>query len=202
MKQLHCKNLFGWSAFNPERNIDFNSLLWVRPEGNVMVDPLPLSLHDANHVVTLGGVDIVVLTNSDHVRSAEAIASQFGAILYGPAAERESFPIACQHWLKDSEVVVPGLVAYQLDGSKTPGELALLLNNNTLIMGDLIRCHVAGELCLLPDAKLKNKDNALASLKKLAALSGITTVWLGDGWPIFHYGGQALQDLADKMALE
>ena len=27
-------------------NIDFNSTVWVRPEGNVVIDPLPLSDYD------------------------------------------------------------------------------------------------------------------------------------------------------------
>ena len=39
MKQLHRKDLFGWSVFNPERNLDFNSVLYVREGGNVLVDP-------------------------------------------------------------------------------------------------------------------------------------------------------------------
>ena len=68
-----------------------------------------------------------------------------------PAGEEDTFPISCERWLHDNEEVVPGLIAYQLDGSKTPGELALLLEHTTLITGDLIRCHIGGELCMLPE---------------------------------------------------
>ena len=36
MKRLHRPHLFGWSVFNEDRNIDFHSTVWVRPEGNVV----------------------------------------------------------------------------------------------------------------------------------------------------------------------
>jgi hypothetical protein len=46
LKKLHRTDLFGWSVFDEERNIDFNGTLWVRPQGNVLIDPLPLIEHD------------------------------------------------------------------------------------------------------------------------------------------------------------
>jgi hypothetical protein len=186
MKQLHRKDLFGWSEFNPERNLDFNSVLWVRAGGNVLIDPL-------------GGAKTIVVTNSDHCRDTFHIAKVTGASVYGPDCERENFPIACDHWLLDGEEPVPGLVAYQLNGSKTPGELALLLGQDTLVTGDLIRGHVAGELCLLPDAKLGNVAQAKQSVQRMAALPGITTVLVGDGWSVFNQGGEALRALAHSL---
>ena len=199
MKQLHRKDLFGWSEFNQERNLDFHSVLWVREQGNVLIDPLPLSEHDQLHLQTLGSVSIIVITNSDHCRDAENIAAQTGAKIYGPSGEQENFPIACDRWISDNEEIAPGLIAYQLEGSKTPGELALLLENNTLITGDLIRCHVAGKLCLLPDAKLTDKKLAQQSATRLANLSAIDTVLTGDGWPIFKNGSAALKRLVEAI---
>jgi Metallo-beta-lactamase superfamily len=196
MKQLHRKDLFGWSEFNPERNLDFNSVLWVRADGNVLVDPLPMSAHDQQHLRHLGGANFIIITNSDHCRDAFHIAKVTGADIYGPAEEQKSFPLVCDHWLSDNNEIVPGLRAYQLNGSKTPGELALVLEGDTLITGDLIRCHVGGELCLLPEAKLTDATLAKQSVKRLAELSGINTVLVGDGWPLFNQGGVALKNLA------
>src|SRR5262245_10565977 len=124
MKRLHRTDLFGWSQFNEERNIDFNSVLWTREDGNVVIDPLPLSLHDAEHLKQLGGVSLIIITNSDHVRASVHLATSTGARLVGPQAESASFPIACDRWLADGEEVVAGLRAYEMTGSKTPGELA------------------------------------------------------------------------------
>ena len=199
MKQLHRKDLFGWSEFNEERNLDFHSVLWVREQGNILVDPLPMSEHDARHLQTLGGASIIVITNSDHCRDAEQIAGKTGAAIYGPAGEQASFPIACSRWISDNEEIVPGLKAYRLEGSKTAGELALVLENSTLITGDLIRCHVGGELCLLPEAKLTDRNLASKSVIRLASLPGIDTVLPGDGWPIFHDGSAALKRLVESI---
>lgn len=199
MKSLHRPDLFTWSEFDPSRNVDFHGLCWVRPEGNVLVDPLPLSPHDAAHLATLGDVRWIVITNSDHTRAARALAETTGAALLGPAAERETFPFPCDRWLADGDEVVPGLVALALDGSKTPGELALVLAGDTLICGDLVRAHRAGSLMLLPDGKLADKQAAVASVRRLADLPGIEVVLVGDGWSVFHGGREQLSALAGVL---
>jgi hypothetical protein len=199
MKSLHRKDLFGWSVFDNERNLDFHSLLWTRPSGNIVIDPLPLSEHDYRHLQQLGGISVIVITNSDHCRAAESLARTTGAMLYGPAGEREGFKLTCQRWLDDAEEIVHGLISYRMEGSKTPGELALILEDTTLITGDLIRSHIGGELCLLPEAKLTDRQAAIASVKRLAALPNLQSVLPGDGWPIFKHGGEALQKLADTL---
>ena len=121
MKRLHRPNLFGWSFFNEERNIDFHSVVWVRPDGNVVIDPLPLSDHDEAHLRELGGVAWIVITNSDHVRDSISLAENTGAQLMGPSQEANKFPVECTRWLTDGDEVVPGMSALELEGSKTPG---------------------------------------------------------------------------------
>lgn len=197
MKALHRKELYGWSVFDEARNLDFHSVLWVRPEGNVVIDPLPLSAHDAAHLRALGGVAWVVVTNSEHVRNTRELVSTFGAKVAGPRAEAETFPLPCDRWLATGESLVPGLEALELHGSKTPGELALLLEDTTLVTGDLIRGHVGGRLNLLPDAKLKDSARARASVRELAERwPRIDAVLVGDGWPVFRGGRAALEELA------
>lgn len=197
MKRLHRPDLFTWSCFDESRDIDFNSVAWIRPDGNVLIDPLPLSDHDRAHLQRLGGAALVIVTNGDHTRAAEAIAKEFGAALQGPRAEREGFPLACERWLGDGDEPVPGLRVFELHGSKTPGELALVLDGTTLITGDLIRAHAATTLHLLPEAKLTDRAQAVASIKRIAdTCPQIDTVLVGDGWPLFHGGAQALAALA------
>lgn len=198
MKRLHRSDLYGWSVFDEGLDIDFHSVLWVRPEGNVVIDPLPLSDHYKAHLENLGSVATIVITNSDHTRGSAALAEATGARILGPAGEREG--LECDGWLSDGDVVVPGLVALALEGSKTPGELALLLEDTTLITGDLIRAHEAGKLRLLPDPKLSDKASAIASLRRLTDLEGIEAVLPGDGWPVFRDGARALAELAAEFA--
>lgn len=199
MRALHRPDLFSWSAFDAARNVDFNGLCVVRPGGNVLVDPMPLSDHDRAHIEALGGVAWIVVTNSDHTRATDAIRAWSGAKVAGPAAERDRFPIGCDRWLADGDTVAPGLDALALDGSKTPGELALVLDQTTLITGDLVRAHAGGSLMLLPAAKLADPAAAAGSVRRLAALPHITAVLVGDGWPVFRDGGARLSELAAAL---
>jgi DNA transposition AAA+ family ATPase len=52
---------------------------------------------------------------------------------------------------------------------------------------------------LLPDSKLTNKAQALESLSRLAELKGIEAVLVGDGWPVFQGGSQALKALLREL---
>jgi hypothetical protein len=200
MKSLHRPDLFCWSEFDRERNVDFHSIAWIRPEGNVLVDPLPLSEHDWAHLHSLGGAAWIVITNSDHIRASQKIAEKTGAQIAAPSGEKDTFPIPVQRWLGDGDFIVPGLNAVELHGSKTPGELAFLLEETTLITGDLVRAHQAGSLMLLPDAKLIDRSLAIASVRRLAQLTKIEAVLVGDGWQIFHDGHNYLQVLLDRCA--
>lgn len=195
MKRLHRKDLYGWSVFDEDRDIDFHSVLWAREEGNVVIDPLPLSDHDRAHLHALGGAAYIVVTNSDHVRDAASLARETGARIVGPGAEADGFPLECDRWVTDGDEVVPGLATLEMQGSKTPGELALLLEESTLVTGDLIRAHEGGALCLLPDTKLTDKRKAIESVRRVAALPRLHALLPGDGWPVFRNASDVLGEL-------
>jgi len=195
MKRLHRKDLYCWSEFAERLDIDFNSFAWTREGGNVLVDPLPLSEHDRKHLRELGGAAWIVLTNSAHVRGAQEIAAEFGCKIAGPSAEREGFPIPCDRWLKDGEEFLPGLRVLELAGSKTPGELALILEDTTFISGDLLRSHRAGELMLLkPEQGIKDRAQAVASLRRVLAYERLQALLVGDGWCVFRDGRKVLEE--------
>jgi hypothetical protein len=195
MKTLHRADLFGWSVFDEARNVDFNGTFW-NAHGGVLIDPMPLSDHDRAHVDSLGGAQTVVVTNSDHTRAAVTLASELGAKLVGPQAEQAALGWSDARWVGEGDEIVPGLMALELAGSKTPGELALVLEGTTLVTGDLVRGQRGGRLNRLPDAKLSDVTAAEASIARLASLDRIEAVIVGDGWPIFAGGGRALGSLA------
>lgn len=196
MKELHRPDLFTWSRYDEPLHVDFNGVLWCRPSGNVLIDPPPLPDHDARHLEQLGGVDSIVLTTSDHVRGAWEISTRTGAHLLGPAGERGSFPLRCEGWLSDADEPFPGLVVRELDGSKTDGELALVLHDTTVIFGDAVRAHRAGALMLLRRDKVRDPTRLIESVRRVRALHPrITDVLVGDGWPAFNVGGALLDAL-------
>lgn len=200
MKPLHQDRWYCWSQFDAARDMDFHSFVCQRPQGNVVVDPLPISEHDLAHLRRLGGASWVVVTNSDHVRDAERVCELTGAQLAGPHAEKADFPLKCHRWLGDGAELLPGVSALEMNGSKTPGELALLFDGQTLVTGDLVRGQRAGELNLLPGPKLRDPKAAIQSVQRLGAIPGIEAVLPGDGWPVFRNGAQALRSLIQGLS--
>jgi glyoxylase-like metal-dependent hydrolase (beta-lactamase superfamily II) len=200
MKRLHRRDLWCWSTFNERLDIDFNSFVWTRPSGNVVIDPLAMSEHDRAHLTKLGGVAWIVVTNSGHVRGTAELAAAFpGCKVAGPAGEREKFPIACDAWLGEREPMFDWRV-YEMEGSKTPGELALLIDHSTLITGDLVRAHRPASLMMLhADQGLTNAAAARESIARLAALPHLDAVLVGDGWCLFGDCHAPLHALADAL---
>jgi glyoxylase-like metal-dependent hydrolase (beta-lactamase superfamily II) len=196
MKRLHRPDLFAWSSYDEGQQIDFNGVLWRREGGNVLVDPVPLAPHDDRHLAELGGAAWILITNSAHVRGAREIAARTGAQLLGPTGERAGFPAPCERWLRDGDEPFPGLKVRELSGSKTEGELALVLDETTAVFGDLVRAHAAGALQLLRRDKLRNPAAAAESVRRVRALHPrIEHVLVGDGWSAFRNGGALLDEL-------
>ena len=195
MRATHRPDIFTFAAFDPARDLDFNGYFIQREGGNILVDPVAMIDHDRAHAEALGGVAWIIVTNSDHVRDTAALAEVFSAKIAGPAAERESFPCRCDQWLTTGSF--QGLEVLELDGSKTPGELCLIIDDNTLITGDLIRAQRGGTLNLLPAPKLADPAAALSSVKPLAARKTIEAVLVGDGWPLFSNGHTHLARLIE-----
>jgi glyoxylase-like metal-dependent hydrolase (beta-lactamase superfamily II) len=199
MKRLHRRDLWCWSSYYEKLDIDFNSFVWTRQSGNIVIDPLPMTPHDREHLKKLGGAAWIVVTNSDHVRGTRALAEELGAKVAGPAQERERFPIACDAWISEREPLLDWRV-YELEGSKTPGELALLIDHSTLVTGDLVRAHRAASLMMLrPEQGLRDAAAARESVARLAALPHLEAVLVGDGWPLFADCHEALRAISDSL---
>lgn len=196
MKQLHRPDLFTWSRYDERLRIDFNGILWQRDGGNVLVDPPPLAEDDVSHLEALGGAVAIVLTTSDHVRAARELAARTGARLLAPTGERATFPVAVAGWLTDGDEPFPGLRVRELAGSKTEGELALVLDETTAIFGDAVRAHRAGALMFLAREKLRDPARLVESVRRVFALHPrIAHVLVGDGWCAFNDGGALLHAL-------
>lgn len=201
MKELPGKEIYTWSTYSDEHQIDFHSFLIYLIEGNILVDPLPFSPEDEKDLLGLGPIAAIVLTNSDHIRGSEEIAKKLGVPIYAPDGERDAFPFRIVRWLKDGDFVVPELQVFAMEGSKTKGELALILEKTTLITGDLIRSHEEERLTLLPDEKLKDKTKVIASIKRLIALPDLKTVLVCDGGPMIEDGKVQLEALVKAQEL-
>jgi len=207
IKRTACAGIFTWSAFQAERGIDFNGFLWVRPEGNVLIDPMELDQEGLADVHAKGGAAWILLTNYDHLRAAPRLADVLAAKILAPAGERERFgqDAGLVHGWFSTSADLPVDLQEEIDvielrGGKSPIEAALFLKEpGALVFGDLVRSHVSGRLMLLPDPKLTDRAMALESLAALRSLTP-AAVLLGDGDSFFFRAAEAFSEFLDSLA--
>jgi len=199
MKALHRPDLFGWTQFNEELNLDSHSLFWVRHEGNVVVDPVHATDHDLRHMAQLGGVSAILLTCSGNLRESEALSEMTGAKIYAPSQARAQLASECDEWLEPGPSPFHGLEAIEIQGPSNSGELAYLLDGTTLLIGDFLRGTIAGSLSLLSPDQIRSHKEARSSLQGLASLEHVEAVWVANGWPLFHRAAEKLNALVADL---
>lgn len=173
-----------WSAWQPDRDLYFNSWFVEGPAGNFVVDPLPGddALYAAIRAKGLAGVAI---TNRDHERAAAAFAQEFDAQLIVPARDAAEMSVTPDRTVDDGDDVF-GWRVVRFDGMKSPGEFALFrASDRTAIAGDAFWGKPAGALTLMPDDKLADPLAAALSARKLLMLNP-RHLLVGDGAPVFE----------------
>ena len=198
MKRLMLGDMYSWSCFSEERQIDFNGHLWVRPEGNILIDPVPMIDSDMAQLDELGGAEQIVITNRDHEREAAFFKERTGAQVVVHGADAEAMMKPPNRTLEDGEAVVDGLVAVHLSHGKSPGEIALFWPERKVVLsGDLVVGAPMGRLTLLKDDKLADPPQAAVALRKLMALD-FEVLLVGDGQSVFQEARQRLIECLEE----
>jgi uncharacterized cupin superfamily protein len=179
--------VFMWSRWQPERRLFFNSFL-VKGDENVIVDPVALEAADVRALESEGGAAWIAITTRDHEREAAGLAQRLGAKIAAPRLDIPEMKVHVDRQLHDGDTLGRVRVV-QLEGMKSPGELALDLEDaGTVIVGDALWGDPPGALRMVPDAKLLDPQKATLSLRRLWALEP-DNILVGDGYSIF--GGAA-----------
>ena len=170
MKRLSVESFYSWSVFSEPRQIDFSGHLWVRDEGNVVIDPVAISDSDLTHLMELGGAAFIVATNRDHARMSVFFKEQTGAEFVAHEEDAPSFSFAIDRRVVDGEEIVPGMEVVHLRYGKSPGEIALVWPDlRTAFVSDLVWGGPSGSLSFLPDETLADPPRAAVELRKLLA---------------------------------
>ena len=198
MKQLMYSDIYSWSIFSEMRQVDFNGHLWVRPQGNILIDPVPMIDSDLNQLTALGGAKLIVITNCDHERQAEEFRKLTGAQIAVHEADTGALSTKVNRSLADQEEIVPGLTAIHLKYGKSDGEIALYFSEQRIVLaGDLIVGAPMGHLSLLADDKLEDPTKAALEIRKLLALS-FDTILVGDGHSVLQDGRRQLVECLER----
>ena len=200
MKQVLFEDMYCWSVFNETRQIDFNGHLWVRPEGNVLIDPVAMSAADLAQLDALGGAALIVLTNADHEREAAFFRDRTGADVIVHSEDADALAVDSDRLLEDGEEIVAGLQVVHLRYGKSPGEIALYWPQRKLVLaGDLVVGAPLGRFSLLMDEKLEDPPRAALGLRKVLALS-FDAMLVGDGHSIMHGAREKLVECLEARA--
>ena len=198
MKHLMYPNIYSWSIFSEMRQLDFNGHLWIRPEGNILIDPVPMIDSDRDQLMALGGAAWIVITNRDHEREADRFRELTGARIAAHEADAGALAAKVDRSLTDREEIVSGLSAIHLRYGKSAGEIALYLSEQEIVLaGDLIVGAPMGHLSLLADDKLEDPAKAALEIRKILALS-FDAILVGDGHSILQDGRQQLAECLER----
>jgi len=181
MKQL-LPDIWQWSWFSQEKQLDFNGLFLTVGEHRVLVDPPPLTAEDKLQIRKSGRVDYLLLTNRDHEREAAACQAEFGCRVMVPEADAPQMAIKADQTYKDGELLPGGIWAIHLADQKSPGESALFLQRGKgiLIVGDALIGKPPGSLTMLPPEKYADPAKAREGLKRLLKYT-FDAILVGDG---------------------
>lgn len=207
MKTTRLPGLHYWSAYQPDRRIDFNGFFLEGLAGGVLIDPLPLDAAQLEFVRSRGGARFILLTNADHWRDSARLKRELGARLCAPAAERERLAARAAEvsdWFSAEQPLprelTEGLEVHWLGGGKSPAEAVFVAKRlNAVFFGDAVRSHESGTLRLLPPEKLSAPSVLQRDLRPLLERP-FEAVLLGDGDNLLTGAAAALSSLSRKLA--
>ncbi len=195
-----------WSRYQADRGIDFSGFHWQREGGGVLVDPMEMSEFEAAALRERGGARWILLSNFDHLRATAQLKRACDAKVAAPAGERERFGPGAElvdTWF-ESQADLPEDLRESVDihvlrGGKSAIEAAFFLRGpDALLFGDLVRSHVSGALCLLPEPKIADRAAVIESLRPLRDVPA-RAILLGDGDCLFRGAREALGELLDGL---
>jgi len=181
MKAL-LPNIWEWSWFSEEKQLNFNGHLLTVGEHRILVDPPPMTPGDIAFAQQGGPVDYILLTNRDHEREAVSLQETFHCTVMVPELDAKAMSLSNAKTYKDGELLPGGIWVIQLSDQKSPGESVLFLDTGKgiLIVGDAIIGNPEGALRLLPSEKYANIGQAREGLRRLLKYK-FDTLLVGDG---------------------
>lgn len=173
-----------WRMWSGEKRYYFNGWIVATGAGELVVDPPALSeaAHDA--ILSLTNPLGVFLTNWTHRRFAADVLRLRPMPVLASAldAPRLEGGVKADRLVDETTSLAPDLRILATPG-KSHGELGLLFRD-TLILGDTVIGHPAGEIRFLPEAKIDDMPALRATLGRILDLP-FSTLLLGDGASVF-----------------
>lgn len=192
-----ASNLAIWHGYDQGVKAEVYSTSLTTSEGMFLIDPIPLESELLDALAGSSRVVGIVVTNSNHYRSAAKFAEQFSAPLF---SRSETFPdnTPCEfRRVADGEEICSGLCALGIEGAGE-GEIALYYapDGGTFIMGDALINFEPYGFTFLPAKYCSNEKEMRRSLRKLLDYKA-KRILFAHGTPILSGASERLRDLLD-----
>lgn len=196
-----ANDIYSWSNFNEERDINFNGCLIVCGGKAIVVDPPP---HSANEEIFLDKKlklrpSLLIATNKHHLRDAQWWMEHYQIPLAMHESETNDYGFEVSRKLKDGDRIEARCRILHLPG-KTEGEIGIYVEEDggTLILGDALIGDPMGKVKLLPKEKIQDRERLEQSLQKLRTLS-FERLLIGDGEPLLAGAKEVVIKFLDAL---
>lgn len=180
-------DIFTWSEFSEEKQLDFNGYYIARQGESVLIDPPELDesgLHELSALVAKNSdcpLKAIFLSNVHHDRMSRQLKDKFSIPICIHEKDKALLEFSADKTFADGETGPCGLKVIHLSHQKSPGESAFLLPDiKTLIVGDALIGKIPGKVNLLPAEKYSDIQQAKDSLRILSE-HDFDTLLVGDG---------------------
>jgi glyoxylase-like metal-dependent hydrolase (beta-lactamase superfamily II) len=189
-------DIWQWSWFSDEKQLDFNGLFLVIGEHKILVDPPPMTGEARQVIRRHDPIDYIIVTNRDHIRETAVYQAELKCQLRVPEADAAQMDVKPTATYKDGELLPGGIWAIHLKDQKSPGESALFIERGrgVLIVGDALIGKPAGSVRLLPSEKYADIQKAKEGLRRLLKYN-FDSLLVGDGASILVGGKQQVEQL-------
>ena len=195
------QNIFSWSQFSEEKQLNFNGYLIIGNGESVIIDPPILEsgilaqLLDLHESSPFQGI---FLTNVHHERNSDPLKRLYSVPVWVNELDKDGMDAPAEKFFKDGDTLMCGIEAIQLEDQKSPGETAFYIKQkNVMVVGDALLGKVPGKLNMLPPDKYKDPAKAKASLKKLLDYE-FDTLLVGDGTSILKNAKEEVASFLDS----
>jgi glyoxylase-like metal-dependent hydrolase (beta-lactamase superfamily II) len=189
------KDVLTWSWFSEPHGYNFNGYLIRHPEVHVCIDPVQPTDEVLDQLES-AGVSVIVLTNRNHSRAANAVRARTGArTLIHPADAEHA---RGQDTIVDGPLRVGekiGPLTIVAAAGKSPGEVALHWpERRLLVVGDAVVGNPPGSCALLREKVMDDPPRLRGSVRSFLDLD-FDALLFGDGTPILHEARPRLEEL-------
>jgi glyoxylase-like metal-dependent hydrolase (beta-lactamase superfamily II) len=186
-----------WQTYDPIVKADLFSTALATKKGVFLVDPIELDAVALNHLTETGSIAGIVLTNGNHLRSAEIYLHRFCVPLFAfrNSLTVESSPNFTE--ITDGARIGREIETISIEGAG-PGEIALYhaSDGGTLVIGDALINFDPYGFAFLPDKYCENARQMRKSLRKLLRYNA-ERILFAHGPPIMSGASARLQQLLD-----